>query len=42
MSSLLGGSAWRLNPSDLTFLASECPRCLWQKIAGTPGRPMSM
>jgi hypothetical protein len=33
------GSAWKLSPSDLTFLASECPRCLWMKIAGGHPRP---
>ncbi len=32
-------SAWRLSPSDLTFLASECPRCLWNKLAGNLPRP---
>ncbi len=32
-------SAWRLSPSDLTFLASECPRCFWNKLAGNVPRP---
>lgn len=41
MSSLHVGAAWKLSPSDLTFLASECPRCLWQKIAGNFPRPRS-
>jgi PD-(D/E)XK nuclease superfamily len=32
-------SAWRLSPSDLTFLWEECRRCFWLKVAGNLPRP---
>jgi hypothetical protein len=33
------GKAWKLSPSDLTFLYEECPRCFWMKVAGGLPRP---
>ncbi len=39
MSSLHVGAAWKLSPSDLTFLFEECPRCFWLKVAGNFPRP---
>ncbi len=33
------GNAWKLSPSDLTFLFDECPRCFWLKVAGNLPRP---
>jgi PD-(D/E)XK nuclease superfamily protein len=33
------GNAWKLSPSDLTFLWDECPRCFWLKVAGNLARP---
>jgi PD-(D/E)XK nuclease superfamily len=33
------GNAWKLSPSDLTFLYEECPRCFWLKVAGNLPRP---
>src|SRR6266536_2942149 len=31
--------AWKVSPSDLTFLFDECPRCFWMKLAGNFPRP---
>jgi hypothetical protein len=31
--------AWKLSPSDLTFLFDECPACFWNKVAGNFPRP---
>ena len=33
------GMAWKLSPSDLTFLLEECQRCFWMKLAGGLPRP---
>jgi hypothetical protein len=33
------GDAWRLSPSDLTFLYEECRRCFWMKVVGGLPRP---
>lgn len=32
---------WKLSPSDLTFLWSECPRCFYLKVAHGFSRPRS-
>jgi hypothetical protein len=31
--------AWKLSPSDLTFLFEECAACFWKKVAGGFPRP---
>src|SRR4051812_34521546 len=30
---------WKLSPSDLVFLYSECPRCFYLKVHGLSKRP---
>lgn len=35
----LEGDAWKLNPSDLTFLLEQCKRCFWMKHVGGVPRP---
>jgi len=30
---------WKLSPSDLVFLYSECPRCFYLKVRGLVNRP---
>jgi hypothetical protein len=39
LSSLHAGAAWKLSPSDFTFLYEECLRCFWLKVAGNFPRP---
>jgi hypothetical protein len=41
MDRLHGGGAWKLSPSDLTFLFEECRRCFWMKVVGGLPRPRS-
>ena len=39
MSTLQVASAWKISPSDLTFLFEECQACFWAKVAGNFPRP---
>jgi hypothetical protein len=39
MDRLHAGDAWKLSPSDLTFLYEECRRCFWMKLVGRLPRP---
>lgn len=39
MDRLHGGDAWKLSPSDLTFLYEECRRCFWMKVVRGIPRP---